>query len=185
MEDLLYFFEEHCDGFGEGIGKSNGDKSPKDHNPSPASIRRWVIWCSCCRWHFWSLSLLQLDWKTRKETDCQFFFHFFHIKLHYSKVICREHKKPLEERSIAIFHGTTEQEYLILEAKAVLQKTLWQEYFQQPGQYVATAKNHSFQSLKLYLQLVTYCKVTCLCGLIYVALQSTVWKRNNLEKICT
>ncbi|KAF2974655.1 hypothetical protein EK904_001522 [Melospiza melodia maxima] len=39
---------KHCDGFGESIGKSNGDKSPKDYNPSPASIRRILHFTEEC-----------------------------------------------------------------------------------------------------------------------------------------
>lgn len=51
-KDLLYLFEEHCDGFRECIGKSNGDESSKDHDPTPSSIRGSILQCCCWRWHF-------------------------------------------------------------------------------------------------------------------------------------
>lgn len=123
VEDLLYFFEEHGDGFGKGIGKSNGDKSPKDHNPSPASIRGWVIWRSCCRRHFLVSVSSPTRLKNKERNGMSIFFPFFHIKLHYSIVLCRDHKNPSEERSISSFNGTTEQEYLLLEAKLFCKRT--------------------------------------------------------------
>lgn len=55
-KDLLYLFEEHCDGFRECIGKSNGDKSSKDDDPTPSSIRGSILRCCCWRWHFFFFS---------------------------------------------------------------------------------------------------------------------------------
>lgn len=50
IEDDLDLFEEHRDGFGEGVGEADGDEGPHYNRPAPAPFRRGVPHGPTQRW---------------------------------------------------------------------------------------------------------------------------------------
>ncbi len=66
IEDHLDLFKEHRDGFGEGIGEANADKSPYHHCPAPASFWRSVAHRPSCRWRHLHTHTLMTTTKRRR-----------------------------------------------------------------------------------------------------------------------
>lgn len=56
VEDPLDVLEEHSGGFGEGVGKADGDKGPAHHSPAPPPVWRRDCWRSD-RWRHLCQSL--------------------------------------------------------------------------------------------------------------------------------